>query len=242
MFFWWNPYYLIFMAPALLFMLYAQWRVQSAYAKWGRVPNSRNLTGAQVAQAIVRGGGGPTIGGDSGLYGIGLHGIAGQLTDNYDPRTNTLSLSQSTINSASVASMAVVAHELGHAQQDMQNYLPMRVRTGLVPVVNIGAQFGPILFIIGWFLNFTPLVWLGIAFFSLAFVFTLITLPVELNASHRAMGLLADNGLIADSEERRGARAVLNAAALTYVAGMLTALLQLLYYIMLASGGRRRRR
>jgi len=242
MFYWWNPYYLIFMAPALLFMLYAQWRVQSAYAKWSRVPNSRRLTGAQTAQAIVQQGGGPNISDGGDLGGVGLRGIAGELTDNYDPRTNTLSLSQSTINSASVASMAVVAHELGHAQQDMQNYLPLRVRTGIVPMVNIGAQLGPILFIIGFFLNFTPLVWLGIAFFSLAFVFALITLPVELNASRRAMNLLADNNLITDDQERRGARAVLNAAALTYVAGMLTALLQLLYYIMLASSGRRRRR
>jgi Zn-dependent membrane protease YugP len=238
--FYWNPYYLIFMAPALLFMLYAQWRVQSAYAQWSRVPNSRNLTGTQVAQAIMQGSG-PNVGGDGGIYGVGLHGVAGQLTDNYDPRTKTLNLSESSINTASVASMAVVAHELGHAQQDMQNYLPLRLRSGIVPVVNIGSQFGPILFIIGLFLNFGFLMWLGIGFFSLAFVFALITLPVELNASHRAMGLLADNGLIAGSEERHGARAVLNAAALTYVAGLLTALLQLLYYVMLA-GGRRRRR
>lgn len=240
--FYWNPYYLIFMAPALLFMLYAQWRVQSAYAKWGKVPNSHGLTGAQVAQHIVQRGGGPSIGEGAGLYGIGMRGIAGQLTDNYDPRSNTLSLSQSTINSASVASMAVVAHELGHAQQDMQNYLPMRVRSGLIPAVNIGSQFGPILFIIGIFLNFSFLMWLGIAFFSMAFVFTLITLPVELNASRRAMDLLDDGGLITDGQERHGARAVLNAAALTYVAGMLTALFQLLYYVLLASGGRRRRR
>jgi Zn-dependent membrane protease YugP len=241
MFYWWNPYYLIFMAPALLFMLYAQWRVQSAYAKWGRVPNSRGLTGAQVAQHIVQHSGGPSIGSSDSLHGIGLRGISGQLTDNYDPRTNTLSLSQTTINSATVASMAVVAHELGHAEQDMQNYLPMRVRSGLVPLVNIGAQFGPILFIIGFLLNFTTLVWLGILLFSTAFVFALVTLPVELNASRRAMDLLAENNLIVDSQERRGARAVLNAAALTYVAGMLTALFQLLYYIMLAGSGRRRR-
>lgn len=242
MFYWWNPYYWIFIAPALLFMLYAQWRVQTAYAKWGRVPNSRRLTGAQVAENLLQGSASYNTGPASGIYGVGLRQIPGRLTDNYDPRSKTLNLSQSSVSEPSVASMAVVAHEIGHAQQHAQNYFPLSLRTSLVPAVNIGSQLGPIIFLVGLFLGWEPLLWVGIAFFSMAFVFTLITLPVELNASRRAMNLLTTSGLVMDSQEKRGVRAVLNAAALTYVAGMLIALFQLLYYVMIASGGRRRRR
>jgi Zn-dependent membrane protease YugP len=232
MFYWWNPTYWLFVAPALLLMLYAQWRVRSAYKRWGQVRNSRSLAGAQVAEALLR---------ENGLYGVGLQRVPGELTDHYDPRSKMLGLSDGTAQQNSVAAMAVVAHEIGHAQQDASNNVMLRLRSGIVPAVNVGSQLGPILFFIGILLQFQPLMWLGIAFFSLAFVFALITLPVELDASRRAMQMLTTSGLIVGNEERQGARAVLSAAALTYVAALLMALMQLLYYVTLASGGRRRR-
>jgi Zn-dependent membrane protease YugP len=228
-----NPTYWLFIAPALLLMLFAQWRVRSAYAKWGQIANSRHLTGAQAAQKIMD---------ENGLYGLGIQGIPGDLTDNYDPRSKTLNLSQGSATGSSVASLAIVAHELGHAQQDAQGSLLMQARSGLVPVVNIGSNLGPILFIVGFFLNFTPLIWLGIGLFSMAFVFALLTLPVELDASNRAMRMLTSGGLLVGQDEANGARSVLSAAALTYVAAMLMALLQLLYYVFLAFGSGRRRR
>ncbi len=230
--FYWNPTYWLFIAPALLFMLYAQWRVQSAYAKWSRVPSAQGVPSIKAAEMLIA---------QNGLYGVRIQGIPGMLTDNYDPRSKTLNLSQSTALGSSVASLAVVAHEIGHAMQDATGSLLLQLRSGLVPAVNFGSQLGPILFIIGFLLRLSPLMWVGIAFFSLAFVFALITLPVELDASSRAMKMLKTSGLLVGERELRGARAVLTAAALTYVAALLTALFQLLYYVMLASGDRRRR-
>ncbi len=230
--FFWNPTYWLFIAPALLLMLYAQWRVRSAYNKWGKVANRSNLPGAKVAERLMA---------DNGIYDVSIRPIAGELTDNYDPRSHTLNLSQGTGSQNSVAAMAIVAHEVGHAQQHAKGSLLLQLRSGIVPAVNIGAQFGPLLFIAGFFLQLTPLMWLGIAFFSLAFVFALITLPVEIDASSRALRMLKSSGIVVGDDERRGARAVLSAAALTYVAAMLMALFQLLYYVMLAGSGRRRR-
>jgi Zn-dependent membrane protease YugP len=230
--FFWNPTYWLFIAPALLLMLFAQWRVRSAYNKWGEVANSHRIPGAEAAQRLMA---------EGGLYGVNVRGIRGQLTDNYDPRSKTLNLSESTAQQASVASLAIVAHEIGHARQDATGFALLRLRAGLVPAVNFGSQLGPILFIVGYFLQFSPIMWLGVLFFSMAFVFALVTLPVELDASSRAMRMLQSSGLLVDEKERKGARAVLNAAALTYVAALLSALFQLLYYVMLASGGRRRR-
>ncbi|MBN1426961.1 MAG: zinc metallopeptidase [Anaerolineae bacterium] len=228
----WNPTYWLFVAPALLLMLYAQWRVRSAYSKWGRVPNRRGIPGVKAADVLIR---------QEGLYALQIQGIPGEMTDNYDPRRKTLNLSEGTARGASVASLAIVAHEIGHAQQDATGNLLLQMRSGLVPAVNIGSQLGPILFIVGFLLQFTSLMWVGIGLFSLAFVFSLITLPIELDASHRAMQMLSTSGLLVDNEEHKGAKNVLNAAALTYVAAMLMALMQLLYYISMASGGRRRR-
>lgn len=231
MFFAWDPRYWLFIAPALLFMLFAQWRVKSAYNKWGRVINSRRIPGVRAAEQLLS---------EGGLYGVNIRGIRGQLTDNYDPRSKTLNLSEGTAQQESVASLAIVAHEVGHALQDERGFFLLRLRGGLVPAVNFGSQLGPILFFVGLLLQFTPLMWIGIIFFSGAFVFALVTLPVEIDASRRAMDMLTSSGLLVGADERRGARAVLSAAALTYIAALLTALFQLLYYIMLASGGRRR--
>ena len=169
-----------------------------------------------------------------------VQGIAGNLTDHYDPRNKTLYPFQGVANVASVASVAIAAHELGHAMQDAEDYFPLRIRSALVPVVNIGSNLGWILIMIGLFLRFTELAWLGVLVFAGGAVFALFTLPVEFNASARAKQLLVQTGIIQTDEEQRGVNAVLNAAALTYVAGLITAILQLLYYVSLVGGGRRR--
>lgn len=227
-----DPIYLCFLAPAFLLMLYAQWRVKSAYAKWSQVPNSRRLNGAQAAQSLLT---------QNGLAGVRMQEISGKLTDNYDPRSKTLNLTQGSGLGTSVASLAIVAHEIGHAQQDASRNMMMAVRSGIVPVVNIGSQLGPWLILGGLLLNLQPITWLGVGLFSLAFIFALITLPVELDASGRAIRMLTSSGFLVGQQEEKGARDVLGAAALTYVASLMIALMQLLYFVLMASGGRRRR-
>jgi len=162
--------------------------------------------------------------------------VAGNLTDHYDPRNKTLFLSPGVANGASVAALAIAAHELGHAMQDAEDYFPLRFRSALVPMVNIGSNLGWILIMIGLFLNFTQLAWLGVIVFAGGAVFALATLPVEFDASARAKQLLVQTGIIQTEQEQRGVNTVLNAAALTYVAGLVTAVMQLLYYVSLVSG------
>jgi uncharacterized protein len=237
--FFFDPTYLLFMAPAFLLMVITSIYVKSAFRKWSQVPARSRLTGNDAAQRLIA---------RAGLYGIQIQPVAGNLTDNYDPRTKVLHLSQDVAGTASVASLAVAAHEIGHAQQDAQGYFPLRFRSALVPMVNIGSYLGWILIIIGLFLSYAGmalgvnLAWLGVAIFAGGAVFALATLPVELNASARARVLLAESGIISGPDEQRGVSNVLNAAALTYVAALVTAVLQLLYYVMLVGGlGRRRR-
>jgi uncharacterized protein len=229
--FFFSPTYLIYMIPAFILMGLTSWYVKSAYNKWSKVPALSRLTGTQAAQRLITAG---------NLYGVQVQGTSGNLTDYYDPRSKTLFLSPGVANVASVASVAIAAHELGHAMQDAEDYFPMRIRSALVPAVNIGSNLGWILIMIGLFLHFTQLAWLGVLVFAAGAVFALFTLPVELNASARAKHLLVQTGIIQTDDEQRGVNAVLNAAALTYVAGLVTAILQLLYYVSLVSGGRRR--
>ncbi len=221
----------MYMIPAFILMALTSWYVKAAYNKWSRVPTQSRLTGAQAAQRLLSTG---------GMIGVQIQGVAGNLTDHYDPRNKTLFLSPGVANVASVASVAIAAHELGHAMQDAEDYFPLRFRSALVPIVNIGSNLGWILIMIGLFLRFTELAWLGVIVFAGGAVFALATLPVEFNASARAKELLVQTGIIQSDEEQRGVNAVLNAAALTYVAGLVTAILQLLYYVSLVSGGRRR--
>lgn len=225
-----NSSYILFMVPALLLTMLASWYVRSAYNKWSKVAASSRLTGAQAAQRLISSG---------PLYGVKIEGVGGNLSDHYDPRTKTLRLSQGVANNASVAAVAIAAHELGHAMQDAEDYIPLRFRAALVPMVNIGSWLGWILIMIGLVLNVLNLAWLGVLVFSGGALFALATLPVELNASARAKRLLAETGIIQTEQERRGVNNVLNAAALTYVAGLLTAIVQLLYFASLV-GGRRR--
>jgi Zn-dependent membrane protease YugP len=234
-----NPQYLIFMAPAFLLMLLTSWYVKSAYRKWNQVQARSHLTGSEAAQRLISRG---------GLFGIQVQAVAGNLTDNYDPRTKVLHLSQDVAQNSSVAAIAVAAHELGHAQQDAEGYFPLRFRAALVPMVNIGSYLGWILVMLGLFLSYAGMAlginiaWLGVLIFAGGALFALATLPAELNASSRAHRLLTETGIILGPDEEHGVKTVLNAAALTYVAALVTAVLQLLYYASMVGGlGRRRR-
>ena len=228
--FFFDPVYLIFMIPAFIIMALTSAYVRSSYNKWSRIRATSGLTGAQAAQRLVSTG---------NLYGVEVAATQGELSDHYDPRNKTLFLSQGVYSSPSVAAVAIAAHELGHAMQDAEEYFPMRVRSFLVPVVNIGSNLGWILIMIGLFLQQINIAWIGVLVFSAGALFALATLPVEFNASARAKELLYSTGIIQTEEERRGVNQVLNAAALTYVAGLITAILQLLYFVFLV-GGRRR--
>ena len=231
--FFYNPTYLLYMAPAFLLMLLATWYVNSAYRRWGRVPSRSQMSGYQAARRLIAAG---------GLHDVQIEGVGGNLSDHYDPRRKVLRLSRRVAESSSVASLAVAAHELGHAMQDREDYFPLRFRAALVPMVNIGSYLGWILIVLGLLFNWLDLAWLGVVAFAGGAVFALATIPVEFNASKRARQLLTTSGLIVTDDERRGVNTVLNAAALTYVAALLTAVLQLLYYVSLVGGlgGRRR--
>jgi hypothetical protein len=220
------------MFPALLLGMIAQFYINNQYRKWSHVQNRSGMSGVQVAQQLMN---------NHGMGNLTLKGIPGQLTDHYDPRNKTLALSQGIALSPSVASMAIAAHELGHAQQDKENYLPMRLRSALVPMVNIGTSLGWILIMIGLLIQLSGLAWLGVIAFSGGVVFSVVTLPVELDASRRARAMLKSSGLIMNQDEDRGVKKVLNAAALTYVAAIVTSLMQLMYFASLV-GGRSRRR
>lgn len=227
-----DPRYLMFMLPAFVLMLVVQWYVKSAYSRWSQVMARSRVSGAQAAQRLIQSG---------GLYNVSVEGVQGHLTDHYDPRDKVLRLSQGVYQGNSVAALAIAAHELGHAVQDQEGYFPLRFRAAIVPVVNVGSYLGWILIFAGMLLQLSGLAWLGVAVFSGGALFALATLPVELNASARARELLYNSGLISGEDEMRGVNNVLNAAALTYVAALVAAVLQLLYWVTLVLGMGRRR-
>jgi Zn-dependent membrane protease YugP len=224
-----SDYYL-YMIPAIILMMAAQWYVKSSYNKWSKVRNQQNISGAEAVQKLIR---------TAGLHDISVERVAGNLSDHYDPRKKVLRLSSGVADTPSVASLAIAAHELGHAMQDKEDYFPLRFRAALVPMVNIGSYLGWIFIFVGLFFNMLNLSWVGVAFFAGGALFALATLPVEFDASARAMRLLSDSGLIISGNETRGARTVLNAAALTYIAALVQAVIQVLYYARLVSGRRR---
>ncbi|MGD8244007.1 MAG: zinc metallopeptidase [Anaerolineae bacterium] len=230
MFLMWNPTYWVFAAPALILALLAQWWVRHSYQKYLEVRNGLGLTGLAAAQRMMH-----TLG-----LRLNIEGARGTLSDHYDPRSKVLRLSEDVARRPSVTSLAIVAHELGHAEQDAQSYVPMRVRSGLVPVVNFTSWLGPILFMLGWWLSLRPIAWLGVLAFAGAAVFALVTLPVEINASQRGLRLLERSGILINGAEKLQARRVLTAAALTYVAALAQAISTLLYFVFLLGGGRRR--
>ena len=224
-----SPTYYLFALPALLLGLYAQYRVRSAYAKYQRMPNRAKLSGFEIARRLLA---------DNGLGQVEVREVGGQLSDHYDPRNKVLSLSAGVGRSASVASLGIVAHEVGHALQDAQSYGPLKLRAGLVPVVQLGSWLGPIIFLGGMLLPIPNLSLVGLVLFSGTLLFSLVTLPVEFDASRRAVAMLSASGLVSSLEEK-GAGAVLSAAALTYVAAAAQAISTILYYLFIL-GGRRR--
>jgi Zn-dependent membrane protease YugP len=228
--FYFDYRYLLFSLPALLLALFAQWRVRSAYGKYSRVRNMRDMPGLEAAQLLLR---------TNGLNHVGVQSARGPLGDHYDPSKKVLRLSQQVARTPSVAALGIVAHEVGHALQDQTDYAPLRVRSGLVPMVNLGSWMGMILFFAGLLLQFSGLAWLGIIFFSGSVVFALVTLPVERDASRRALQILKAEGLVGTTDIQ-GVQSVLSAASLTYVAALAQAVSQLLYFVLLATGMGRR--
>ncbi|MCC8065738.1 MAG: zinc metallopeptidase [Clostridiales bacterium] len=214
----------------LVLSLAASAHVKSTFRRYDQVRSMRGLTGAMAAQKVLQ---------SAGIYDVTIERISGELTDHYDPRTKTLRLSNSTYASNSVAAVCVAAHECGHAVQDQVRYAPLSFRSALVPMANFGSQLAWPLFVFGLIFSFQPLITAGIVLFTLAVLFQLVTLPVEFNASSRALRILEDTHILGDQELHAGKR-VLSAAAMTYVASLAASILQLLRLILL-SGGKRRR-
>lgn len=223
-----DPLYLILVVPAIILSMIAQANVSSAFRRYSKIRTVRGYTGEQAARAILDA---------NGLYQVRVEHIAGSLTDHYDPRANVIRLSDGVYAGSTVAAVGVAAHEAGHAVQHAVGYFPIKARNALVPVANLGSTLSIPLIFIGFFVGMAPLVKFGIALFACITAFQLVTLPVEFNASARALRIIDSQALLSD-EERQGARKVLSAAALTYVAALLTSLMQLLRLI-LRFGGRR---
>jgi Zn-dependent membrane protease YugP len=219
-----DSYYFILVVPAILLSLWAQFKVQSTFAKYSRIPCGRGITGAQAAQLLMR---------LNSISNVAIEQTAGSLTDHYDPGHHVLRLSQPVYGSNSIAAVGVAAHETGHAIQHARGYGPLFLRGSLVPVANIGSTIGPWLAIAGLALSFPLLLNLGIILFAAAVAFYLVTLPVEFNASARALEILSHNHVLND-DELAGVRKVLGAAAMTYVASALTALMSLVRLILLS--------
>lgn len=224
-----NMIYIILVIPAMLLSMWAQAKVSTTFGKYSKVRTARGLTGAQAARAILDA---------NGLQNVKVVRIGGKLTDSFDPRENIIRLSEAVYDAPTVGAVGVAAHESGHAVQYARGYLPIKVRNAFVPVVNFGSRISVPLIILGFFLTVQPLVTVGLVLFACISVFQLITLPVEFNASSRALAIIDGQQLLSD-EEQRGAKKVLSAAALTYVAAFLVSLMQLVTMI-LRYGGRRR--
>ncbi len=225
-----DPLYLIIALPALLLGMYAQARVKSNFNKYAQVRTSRGFTGAEVAKALLN---------SQGLYDVQVEETQGFLSDHYDPRSKTLRLSPEVYRTPSVAAAGIAAHEMGHALQHASAYMPLQIRSALVPAVQFSSNLAPWIIIGGMLLQWTSLAWLGVILFGAAVVFSLITLPVEFDASRRAKQLLVSEGVLS-IQETEGVNKVLDAAALTYVAAAIAAVGQLIYWVLRLSGASRR--
>ena len=215
----------ILLIPALILSMWAQFRVSSTFSRFSKVRASSGMTATQMAEQLLHA---------EGVYDVSVERTRGNLTDHYDPKNMVLRLSDSTANSTSVAALGVAAHEAGHVLQHRDGYAPLMLRTAAVPVVNIGSNLSWPLFVVGLIFSWEPLLYAGIALFALAVLFALITLPVEFNASKRALAALEANGYLQPGEEMRGAKKVLSAAAMTYVASAFMAIMQLLRLLAIA--------
>lgn len=226
-YYYYDPYYILIIIGMLISML-ASAKVQSSFRKYNQVSSRTGLTGAEAARRLLQA---------QGIYDVSIERVSGNLTDHYDPRNKVLRLSDSTYGSRSVAAIGVAAHECGHAMQHEENYMPLTLRSALVPIANFGSRFSVILIMAGIFFG-KVLIEAGILMFCAVVLFQIVTLPVEFNASHRALRLLGENGILCD-EEVGMTRKVLRAAALTYVASALGSVLQLLRLVLLYGGKRR---
>ena len=221
--------YIIFIIPALIFGIWAQISVKSAFSKYSRVPSARGYTGAEVAKLLLE---------QNGIYDVTIRHISGSLTDNFNPRTGVVSLSEPVFNSSSVAAVAVAAHEIGHVMQYEEGYGPIKLRNAILPVAQIGSSAAPFIVIVGMFFGSYTLSMVGVYLFAAVLLFQVATLPVEINASRRALEMLSANGYIA-GDETTGARKVLRAAAMTYVVAALATIVSLFRLLAIANNSRR---
>lgn len=219
-----DIYYLVLIVPAFILSLIAQIKVKSTFSKYSGLLSSKNVTGAEAAEAVLSA---------HGVTDVRVERVSGNLTDHFDPRTKVIRLSDSVYSSTSVAAIGVAAHEAGHAVQHAEGYSPIKVRNTLVPIVNFGSSFSWIALMLGFAFSNNILILVGIGLFSFATLFQLVTLPVELNASKRAMRTIASSGLLAEGTERKGAGKVLTAAAMTYVAAVVMSIAQLLRLLLI---------
>ncbi len=217
-----DYYYIILVIPALILAAWAQFKVKSTYNKFSKVENSRRITGAYAAQAILT---------YYGISDVRIEQVSGKLTDHYDPKLKVIRLSQGVYGSTSIAAVGIACHEAGHAAQHAENYMPIKIRNSLIPVCNLGSSLGIPLAIAGYFFGFEPLIAIGLILYSAIALFQVVTLPVELNASRRAINVIGERGLLSD-DEVPSAKKVLIAAAMTYVASMIVALANLLRLIL----------
>lgn len=228
-----NMLYLLLVVPAFILSLIAQAKVKSTYAKMSKVRNTSGYTGAQAATAVLR---------HYGISDVHIVETTGKLSDHFDPRQKVIRLSKDVYYGNSVASVGIACHEAGHAAQHAQGYVPIKVRNAIIPVCNIGSYLGIPLAFAGYFLGFEPLVLIGLGLYSLIAVFQLVTLPVEFNASSRAVKVIDEAGLLRSEEEINGTKKVLSAAAMTYVAALAVTLANLLRFAILFLGRGNRRR
>ena len=219
---WYDYYYLILVVPALILSVIAQISVKGTYKRMSKIRNSRNITGAATAARVLS---------YYGINNVRIEPINGELTDHYDPRTNVIRLSSKVFSGSSIAAVGIACHEAGHAAQHAQNYSPIKVRNAILPFANIGSSAGIWLAVIGYFLNFGVLVDIGIILFAAVVLFQLVTLPIEFNASARAMKVIDETGMLS-FDEQKGTRKVLTAAAMTYVAALIVSIMSLLRLIL----------
>ncbi len=219
---WYDYYYLILVVPAIIISLIAQAKVKSTYGKYAKISNSKRITGAQAAQNVLN---------HYGIRDVRIEQVAGKLSDHYDPRANVIRLSPEVYSGASIASIGIACHEAGHAAQHAENYVPIKVRNAVLPIANIGSSAGVFIAIMGYFLGFGILIDIGIILFAAVVVFQLVTLPIEFNASSRAIKVIDETGMLY-SEEQTGAKKVLTAAAMTYVASLLVSIMSLIRLIL----------
>lgn len=221
-FFFYDYYYIILVIPAMILAMWAQFKVKSTYNKFSQVRNTKGITGAYAAQAVLT---------HYGINDVRIEQVSGKLSDHYDPKAKVIRLSTDVYGGSSIAAVGIACHEAGHAAQHAENYAPIKVRNTLVPVCNIGSALGIPLALLGYFLGFEPLISIGLLLYAAISLFHLVTLPVEFNASRRAIRVIDETGLLY-GEETDGAKKVLKAAAMTYVASLIVALANLLRLVL----------